>query len=265
MKALLEAYRKGLILPMVSAAKILVVDNDVKICRLLTLFLEGEGYAVRAASTAEEMRRLIVTNPPNLVIFDPMLKGEDGLELARELRSKSDVALIMLTGKTDVFDKVVGLEIGADDYITKPFDNRELLARARSVLRRNSRINGAATSRQPSVFHFAGWTLDLPAYKLTSPTGEQIALTCSEFHLLSALVRQHDQILSREAILDLVAGRDWSPIDRSVDVLVGRLRKKIEDDPTNPVFIKTIRGVGYKFTGKVSHQSRGLTRTVKGW
>jgi two-component system OmpR family response regulator len=255
---------KKLILPMVSLAKILVVDNDVKICRLLTLFLGQEGYAVRTASTGEEMRRLIVANPPNLVILDPSLKGEDGLALARELRSQSDVALIMLTGKTDVFDKVVGLEIGADDYITKPFDNRELLARVRSVLRRNPRNNSAATSSQPSVFHFEGWTLDLPAYKLSSPAGEKIALTCSEFHLLSALVRQHDQILSREAILDLIAGRDWSPIDRSVDVLVGRLRKKIEEDPTNPVLIKTIRGIGYKFTSKVSYHSYGLTPTVKG-
>jgi DNA-binding response OmpR family regulator len=252
-------------LPMASAAKILVVDNDVTICRLLTLFLERAGYAVRTASTGEEMRRLIVACSPNLVILDLMLKDEDGLKLARELRSQSDVALIMLTGKTDVFDKVVALEIGADDYVTKPFDNRELLARVRSVLRRNPRRNGAAPSRQPSVFHFAGWTLDLPAYELTSPAGEKITLTCSEFHLLAALVRQHDRILSREAILDLIAGRDWSPADRSVDVLVGKLRKKIENDPTNPVLIKTIRGLGYKFTGKVSHQSGSLTRTAKDW
>lgn len=240
-----------------SLAKVLLVDDDDRICRLLAQFLGRSGYAVRTASSGEEMRRLLMAEPADLVMLDLMLAGEDGLELARELRSQSDVAIIMLTGKTDVFDKVIGLEIGADDYITKPFDNRELLARVHSVLRRNFRNKTSASSaKQPSVVRFAGWTLDLPAYELTSPSGEKVTLTSNEFQLLSALVRQHDRVLSREEILDLVAGRDWSPVDRSVDVLVGKLRKKIEADPTNPVLIKTVRGVGYKFTGKVDRQSR---------
>ncbi len=242
---------------MTSLGTILVIDEDLRTCRLLTQFLGRAGYEVRTASSGEEMRRLVVAASPDLVILDLILKGEDGLELVRELRAQSDVAIIMLTGKTDVFDKVVGLEMGADDYITKPFDNRELLARVHSVLRRHSRSNGVAKSKQPSVFHFAGWTLDLLAYELTSPAGEKITLTSSEFHLLSALVRQHNRVLTREEILDLLAGRDWSPFDRSVDVLVVKLRKKIENDPANPVLIKTIRGVGYKFTAKVTTQVMG--------
>ena len=246
-----DSLEGGRSLSTASSTKILIVDDDVRICRLLAQFLEGAGYAVRAASTGDEMRRLIVAIPPDLVILDLMLKGEDGLELARELRSQSDVAIIMLTGKTDVVDKVVGLEIGADDYITKPFDLRELLARVHSVLRRNPRSNSTSHEKQPSVVRFAGWTLDMPAYELTSPAGDKIALTSSEFHLLSALVTRHNRVLPREEILDLVAGREWSPVDRSVDVLVGKLRKKIEKDPANPALIKTIRGVGYKFTGKV--------------
>ena len=236
---------------MASLAAILVVDDDIRICRLLGQFLERSGYTVHTASSGEEMRRLIAAAAPDLVILDLMLAGEDGLELARELRLQSDVAIIMLTGKTDVFDKVIGLEIGADDYITKPFDNRELLARVHSVLRRHFKPRRAVPERRPSVVRFAGWTLDLPAYELTSPAGDKIALTSSEFHLLSALVTRHNRVLPREEILELVAGRDWSPVDRSVDVLVGKLRKKIERDPSNPVLIKTIRGIGYKFTGKL--------------
>lgn len=236
---------------MASLAEILVVDDDARLCRLLVHFLEEAGYAVRTASTGEAMRRLIMAISPNLVILDLMLAGEDGFELARELRSQSGVPIIMLTGKTDIFDKVVGLEIGADDYVTKPFDNRELLARVHSVLRRNSRNTTISSKSGPSVVRFAGWTLDIPAYELTSPAGEKVVLTSSEFHLLSALVTRHSRVLPREEMLDMVAGRDWSPVDRSVDVLVGKLRKKIETDPKNPRLIKTIRGVGYKFTGKV--------------
>jgi DNA-binding response OmpR family regulator len=234
-----------------SLAEILVVDDDARIGRLLAHFLGGAGYAVRTASSGEEMRRLIMATSPDLVILDLMLAGEDGFELARELRSQSDVPIIVLTGKTDIFDKVIGLEIGADDYVTKPFDNRELLARVHSVLRRNSRNENVIPKSDPSVARFAGWTLDMPAYELTSPGGEKIVLTSSEFHLLSALVTRHSRVLPREEILEMVAGRDWSPVDRSVDVLVGKLRKKIETDPKNPRLIKTIRGVGYKFTGKV--------------
>ncbi len=236
--------------------KILVVDDDIGTCKRLTMFLGQAGYAVRTASTGEEMHRLLLVLPADLVILDQVLAGEDGLELARNLRSQSDIALIMLTAKTDVLDKVIGLEIGADDYMTKPFDNRELLARIHSVLRRISRRNNTLPEKLQSVVHFAGWTLDLPAYQLISPLGEKIVLTSSEFHLLSVLVRQHNRVLSRQEILDLIAGRDWSPIDRSVDVLVSKLRKKIEADPTNPSLIKTIRGVGYKFTGKVECRSR---------
>lgn len=234
-----------------SFAEILVVDDDARICRLLKHFLEGAGYAVRTASTGEEMRKLIKAASPDLVILDLMLGGEDGFEIARELRSQSDISIIMLSGKSDVFDKVVGLEIGADDYVTKPFNNRELLARVHSVLRRNCKNAPVSPKRDPSIARFAGWTLNMPAYELTSPLGKKTVLTSSEFHLLSALVTHHNRVLPREEILEMIAGREWSPVDRSIDVLVGKLRKKIETDPKSPCLIKTIRGIGYKFAGKV--------------
>jgi DNA-binding response OmpR family regulator len=180
-----------------------------------------------------------------------MLPDEDGFTLARELRAGSNIGIVMLTGKTDTVDKIVGLEIGADDYVTKPFDERELLARVRSVLRRIS-DDAAQKQHGGSIARFAGWTMDLAAYELTSPAGEQIHLTNHEFQLLSALVRHGHRVLSRDAILELVAGRDWDPEDRSVDVLVGKLRKKLESDPRDPKLIKTVRGAGYILTAKVT-------------
>jgi DNA-binding response OmpR family regulator len=180
-----------------------------------------------------------------------MLPDEDGLSLARELRATTEIAVVILTGKADTVDKVVGLELGADDYVTKPFDERELLARVRSVLRRTAADTGAGRSAGGTRACFAGWTLDLDAYELTSPAGEPVSLTSHEFQLLAAFVEHPRRVLTREAILDLVAGRDWSPDDRSVDVLVGRLRRKIEDDPRNPRLIETVRGVGYKLSARV--------------
>lgn len=238
---------------MSGSAKILVVDDDPRICRVLHRYLSQEGFQVRVAASGYEMRSHIADTTPDLIILDLMLPNEDGLSLARDLRAQYDVPIIMLTGKIDPVDRIVGLELGADDYITKPFDERELLARVRSVLRRTKRSehSSIASAHEHSLAHFAGWQLDLNAHRLISPNGEKISLTSLEFQLLVIFVKRPNQVLSRDTILNYVAKRDYSPYDRSIDVLVGKVRKKIEPDAKNPTFIKTIRGTGYIFTPKI--------------
>lgn len=236
---------------MPGSTSILVVDDDPRLCRALARYFKQEGYNVHTATSGQEMRERLAAEKPALVILDVMLPDEDGFSLARELRSTSDVAIVMLTGKADTTDKVVGLELGADDYVTKPFNDRELLARVRAVLRRRSL--GPKDTPEPagSIACFGGWRLDLGSYELTSPDGDLVALTPHEFQLLSSFVRHGNRVLTREAILDLVAGRDWSPDNRSVDVLVGKLRKKIDGDPQAQRLIETVRSVGYKLATKV--------------
>jgi DNA-binding response OmpR family regulator len=228
-----------------------VVDDDVRICKLLNRYLAREGYKVSTAASGEQMRRVFDHDVPDLVILDLILPDEDGFTLARELRTWSDVGIIMLTGKTEQVDKIVGLEIGADDYLTKPFDERELLARVRSVLRRAPQTSRPRPEDDRSVAHFAGFTLNLAAHELISPIGDQVHLTNYEFQLLSALVLNANQVLDRDQILDLIAGRDWAPTDRSIDVLIGKLRKKLNEDSQKPILIKTIRGTGYRFIAHV--------------
>ena len=230
---------------------ILIVDDDPRICRLVARHLSREGYSVQTASSGEEMRRRIAKEQPQLVILDLMLPDEDGFNLAREIRAESNIGIVMLTGKTDTVDKIVGLEIGADDYVTKPFNERELVARVRSVLRR-MHDDASRKKHGGSIALFEGWKLDLAGYELTSPEGEPVHLTNREFQLLSALVTHNQRVLTRDAILELVSGRDWDPDDRSVDVLVGKLRKKIEANPHDPKLIKTIRGAGYKLTANIT-------------
>lgn len=233
----------------------MVVDDDVRICKLLNHYLAREGYKVSTAANGEQMRRVFDHDVPDLVILDLMLPDEDGFTLAKELRTWSDVGIIILTGKTAQVDKVVGLEIGADDYLTKPFDKRELLARVRSVLRRVSQFSRPLYEKNHPVAHFAGWTLNLSAHELISPIGDHVDLTNYEFHLLSALVLNANLVLDRDRILDLVGGRDWVPSDRSVDVLIGKLRKKLNEDAQEPTLIKTIRGTGYRFIAHVNFES----------
>lgn len=235
------------------SVKILVVDDDPRICRILHRYLSREGFQVKIAADGREMRDHIADIPPDLILLDLMLPNEDGFSLVRDLRAKYDVPIIMLTGKIDPVDRVVGLELGADDYITKPFDERELLARVRSVLRRTKRSEKHPDAIAPdtSLAHFAGWQLDLKAQWLISPNGEKVRLTSLEFQLLAIFVKRPGQVLNRDTILNHVAKRDHSPYDRSIDVLVGKVRKKIEPDSKNPTFIKTIRGTGYIFTPKV--------------
>ncbi len=231
---------------------ILIVDDEPKICRLIQRYLEREGYRTYTASSGKEMRRQLAGSKIDLVLLDIRLPDEDGFALTKELGSVPNLAIIMVTGKSDPRDKVLGLELGADDYVTKPFDERELLARVRSVLRRIfQKQPESGVERGHNLALFAGWQLDVPGQELTSSDGSKIFLTTREFQLLVALVDHAQRVLSRDAILELLSGRDWTPIDRSIDVLIGKLRKKLGDDAYHPKLIKTVRGTGYKLAAPV--------------
>jgi DNA-binding response OmpR family regulator len=233
--------------------RILVVDDDPKIRTLLRRLFEGEGWVVQEASSREEVRGQLAAGRVDLVTLDLMLGGEDGLTIARELRQESNLPIIMVSGKGDTIDRVVGLEIGADDYITKPFHVREVLARVRAVLRRSEE---AATAQSlimaaREAFAFGGFVVDLSKRELHTADGGNIPLTTAEFALLEAFVRNVNRVLSRDRIMDLTKGHEWNPLDRTIDNHVARLRKKIEHDPENPLLIKTVRGIGYSFTADV--------------
>lgn len=235
---------------MTVAPEILIVDDDVRICRTLRSYLKREGYSVSIASNGEEMWQQIASSSPDLILLDVVLPGDDGITLARELRKTSDVGIIMLTGKNDPVDQIIGLEIGADDYVTKPFDERQLLARIRSLLRRRPASNRGAstkTSESEKKIAFEGFELDLFRHELVSPSGDELELTSHEFRLLEIFVRNPGGVMSRDQIMQRLYDRDWSQNDRSVDVLVGKLRKKVEKDPSQPKLILTIRNFGYKF------------------
>lgn len=240
------------VLPSRPVANVLLVDDDRRLCGFLTRLLSREGYATRSAYDGSGMRRALADGSYDLVILDLSFpQGDDGLTLARGLRAQTDTPMIMLSGKGATIDKVVGLELGADDYVTKPFEPRELIARIRTVLRRTGSqiVSGPGEELDgEALLSFSGWQLDLTRYELSCPAGQKVELTTLEFRLLSALVRRPGRVLSREQILDIVARRHWNPYDRSIDVLIGKLRRKLGDDPRSPRFIKTVRGVGYVFT-----------------
>ncbi|HXC27457.1 MAG TPA: response regulator [Stellaceae bacterium] len=239
---------------MSESGHILVVDDQQEICDLVREYLSGEGFRVSTANDGAGMREAITREPVELVILDLVLRGEDGLQLARELRGTSDIGIIMLTGRGETVDRIIGLEMGADDYLSKPFHLRELLARVRSVLRRGSTRGGDKPVAGRARIKFAGWILDLASRELHSPSGEDVRLTTGEFELLAAFVNQPNQVLSRDRLLDLSRHREAGPFDRTIDVQVGRLRRKLEDDPKNPGLIKTVRGGGYIFTPPVESE-----------
>jgi two-component system, OmpR family, response regulator len=231
---------------------ILVVDDQREICEVVQDYLTNEGYRVSTASDGTVMRRIMTQSAVDLVILDLMLPGEDGLALARALREESGVGIIILTGRGDTVDRIIGLEMGADDYLPKPFHLRELLARVKSVLRRvSSRTADSAVVPARSKARFAGWSLDLTSRELRSPSGREVRLTTGEFDLLAAFVNNANQVLSRDRLLDLARNREAGPFDRTIDVQVGRLRRKLESDPQRPTIIKTVRGTGYIFTPSI--------------
>jgi two-component system, OmpR family, response regulator len=227
---------------------ILVVDDQQEICDVVEEYLTGEGYRVSTAHDGVGMRRAMSQTAIDLVILDLMLPGEDGLALARSLRSESGIGIIILTGRGETVDRIIGLEMGADDYLPKPFHLRELLARVKAVLRRAHDRTSDTPQPARSRLRFAGWSLDLSSRELLSPSGEEVRLTTGEFDLLAAFVNNANQVLSRDRLLDLARNREAGPFDRTIDVQVGRLRRKLEDDPQNPTLIKTVRGSGYIFT-----------------
>jgi len=240
---------------METAPHILVVDDDREIRDLLSLFLGNHGFRVTSAVDGREMKKALADRAIDLVVLDLMLPGEDGLTLCRDLRARSNTPVIMLTAMGEEVDRIVGLEMGADDYIGKPFNPRELLARIKAVLRRATALpekaSGRAASDRGSRLTFAGWGLDLGKRELVSPAGVLVPLKSGEFELLTALVEHPQRVLSRDQLLDLARGREAQPFDRSIDVQVSRLRRKIEDDPREPVLIKTVRGGGYMFCANV--------------
>jgi two-component system, OmpR family, response regulator len=232
---------------------ILVVDDEEQVRRLLRKGLEPEGYRVSEGHDGAHMQAILEREPIDLITLDLSLDGEDGLKLAREVRSKRNVPIVMITGKCDTIDRVVGLELGADDYITKPFHIREVLARIRAVLRRyegpsaDAGLTGAGGER----YAFEGWALDCARRELKTASGQARELTTAELDLLAILVKRPGRVLSRDDLMDLLKGHDWTPLDRSIDGLVARLRRKIEPESERPRLIKTVRGVGYVFAGDV--------------
>ena len=229
---------------MTDRAKLLVVDDDPELRELITAYLSKQGYDLVAVGDGRAMDQAFADHDIDLVILDLMLPGEDGLTIAKRLKTTSDVPIIIVSAQGEDVDRIVGLEIGADDYIGKPFNPRELLARVRAVLRR---VQGSATAGAAArVVEFGDFRLDLNAH-LLSKSGTAVPLTSGEFDLLGILVRHPNQVLDRDRILDLLTGAERSPFDRSIDVRITRLRSKIEPDPASPVFIRTIWGKGYMF------------------
>ncbi len=227
--------------------KILIVDDDARLCGLLQRFLEEKGYQVKGVGDAEQMDRALGRELYSLMVLDLMLPGEDGLSICRRLREQDNaMPVIMLTARGDDSERIEGLEAGADDYLPKPFNPRELEARIRAVLRRRQREVPGAPSRESEQVTFGPWTLDLSRRTLTRD-GEETALTTGEFAVLKALVQHPHEPLTRDKLMNLARGREWSAMERSIDVQVSRLRRLVEEDASSPRFLQTVWGVGYVF------------------
>jgi two-component system OmpR family response regulator len=238
---------------MTESTRILLVDDDRELRDLVSRLLERHGYHVATAKDSREMTATLARGKADLLILDVMLPGKDGLQICREIREESHVPILMLTAMGEEADRVVGLEMGADDYLAKPFSPRELLARVRALLRRADYMKASAAPQRNGnrILRFAGWKLDLGRRRLEAPDGLLVGLTSGEFEMLVAFVEHPQRVLSRDQLLDLTRGRDSSPFDRSIDVQVSRLRRKIEADPKAPSMIVTVRGDGYEFTQAV--------------
>lgn len=231
---------------------ILVVDDDPDICTLVSGFLEKNGFQVSVASNGKGLQGVLDRHRIDLVVLDLMLPDEDGLVLCRNLRSRSNVPVIILSARGEEMDRIIGLEMGADDYLPKPFHLRELLARVKSVLRRARTLPDDAYEDDSQVaYRFAGWTLDVPTRQLYSPSGEKIFLSGGEFALLRVLLNHPNRVLTRDQLLIFSHGREIEPFDRTIDMQVSRLRKRLKDDPKSPDLIKTVRSVGYVLSARV--------------
>ncbi|MES2360741.1 MAG: response regulator [Pseudomonadota bacterium] len=239
---------------MESPTHILVVDDDRDIRQLVSEYLQGNGYRVSAAANGSEMRKLMSDTRVDLVVLDLMLPGEDGLGLCRDLRARNatHVPVLMLTARREETDRIIGLEMGADDYLAKPFAARELLARIRAVLRRTMMLPPNLQGVEPSPFiDFDGWRLDTRARHLVDPDGTMVDLTGGEYRMLRVLLDHPQRVLTRDQLLNLTQGRDADPFDRSIDLLISRLRQRLRDDAREPRFIKTVRSEGYVFCSAV--------------
>jgi two-component system OmpR family response regulator len=231
---------------------ILVVDDSADIREPLAKYLVKKGLRVATADGGQEMRRVMKSSAIDLVVLDIMMPGEDGLSLCRMIRETTDIPVILLTAMVEETDRVVGLEIGADDYVTKPFSPRELLARIKAVLRRSRSMPRAAPTPERSRLRFDRWTLDTLRRELVGEDGVAVPLSTTEFRLLAVFLERPRMVLSRDQLLDLTSGRSLEPFERSIDNQVSRLRKKIESDPKNPAIIKTVWGGGYVLAAEVA-------------
>ncbi len=233
---------------MTGPSHLLIVDDEAGVRESIEDYFTVHGFTVHMAANGAEMDEVMARAPVEVVLLDLRMPGEDGFTLCRRLREGHDVGVIMLTGSAETVDKVVGLEIGADDYVEKPFDIRELLARVKSLLRRLGDRPAAPRSPEPEVVRLGTTALNLKSRLLTDQQGTPIALSAMEFDLLKVFIDHPNHLLTRDQLLDLAHNRDWDPYDRSIDVRINRLRKKIEPDPGTPTVIRTVRGAGYIFS-----------------
>ena len=245
--------------------RLLVVDDDPSVRALLRDYLEGHGFEMGEAATGAQMRAELERELPDAVLLDIRLPGEDGLVLARYLRERYDLGILMVTASSDVVDRVVGLELGADDYIAKPFDLRELLARIKSVLRRRQArpptpagagVAAAASATAPRRRRFGRCEVDLESHRMFEAGGAEVTITAMEYELLAAFLANPNRVLTRDQLLMKTRNRDWEPFDRSIDIRIGRLRRKVEPDPAGePRVIRTVRNAGYMFVPEAGQET----------
>ncbi|MGM4907052.1 response regulator [Tardiphaga sp. 866_E4_N2_1] len=244
---------------MANLPNILVVEDDRETRTLIAKYLRTNSCNVTTAADGREMEKVMADTRVDLLILDVMLPGEDGLSLCRKVRAESQLPIIMLTARGEDVDRILGLEMGADDYLPKPFNPRELLARINAVLRRQATALNASATPNATALSFAGWQIDLRLRELRNPEGARVAMTSAEFDLLRAFVERSGRVLSRDSLLDLTQGRSAGSFERSIDVLVSRIRRKIEIDPQDAQMIKTVRSGGYMFTPTVEAVATATT------
>ncbi|WP_420475005.1 response regulator [Noviherbaspirillum sp. ST9] len=239
---------------METPSRILIVDDDREISSLLAEYLEKNGYRTSTAGDGKAMWKALDDQRIDLIVLDLNLPGDDGLTLCRNLRARSSIPVIMLTARGEPVDRILGLEMGADDYVPKPFEPRELFARIRSVLRRTQAAPVSSEAPESQMVHFAGWTMDTTARHLINPQGVVVALSGAEFRLLKIFLDHANRVLSRDQLLNMTAGRDADPFDRSIDLQISRLRQKLGEDARSPQIIKTVRNEGYVLATVVTRE-----------